>query len=287
MTRLLVFAYSGVGYDALTTLIQRNETIVGVVTHQDAPQEHIWFPSIVDLAKANNIAVFTPEHPNNPEFIAHIATLNPELIFSFYYRQMISEEILNLAPKGAFNIHGSLLPKYRGRCPVNWVLIHGEKESGATLHHMVAKADAGDIVDQEAFPIGDDDTAGDVMDNVRRVSIAILQRQLQNLKAGTAPRYSQDLSQGRYFGGRSSKDNWIDWNQTASDIHNLIRSQLPYPQYPGAFAKLNGKNVRILGSRVYQKDISISQEPGTTLSPSPLRVNCQNSVLEILNMQDI
>ncbi len=146
---ILVFAYHDVGYECLDALIQNDEYIMAVITHRDNPDEEIWFRSVAALAKKYDIPVHTPESVNSPDWIKRIQSWGPELIFSFYYRNMIAEEILNIPRLGAFNMHGSLLPKYRGRVPINWAILNGEKETGVTLHHMVKKADAGDIVDQE------------------------------------------------------------------------------------------------------------------------------------------
>ena len=158
---ILVFAYHNVGYECLDTLIQNDEYVLAVITHEDDPAEEIWFRSVADLAREYDIPVYTPESVNTPEWIERIRSWEPDLIFSFYYRTMIAEEILHSARLGAFNMHGSLLPKYRGRAPINWAVLHGEQATGVTLHHMVKRADAGDIVDQERVPIGPDDTAQD------------------------------------------------------------------------------------------------------------------------------
>lgn len=285
MTKILVFAYSAVGHACLEYLIHNKETIVSVITHKDNPQETLWFPSVAKLAEQHTIPVLTPEHPNDPLFVEHIKNLQPDLIFSFYYRHILPEAILTLPKRGALNIHGSLLPKYRGRCPVNWAIIHGEKETGATLHHMVKKIDAGDIVDQVAFPIGEHENAGHVMEKVQQASVQLLKRQLDALKAGTAPRKPFDTSQGAYFGGRSAKDGIINWHQTPQDIHNLIRSQLPYPQYPGATTTYKGKPLRILESCVIEGTSQIL--PGQILSVEPLRVTGQDAatILEISSYQ--
>jgi len=120
--RVLAFAYHNIGYECLNALIQSNEEIVGVVTHEDDPDEEIWFQSVAELAGTNGLSVFTPDNPNTAEFINLLRELNPELILSFYYRKLLSKEILSIPRLGGLNLHGSLLPKYRGRAPVNWVL---------------------------------------------------------------------------------------------------------------------------------------------------------------------
>src|SRR5205823_2082500 len=145
-------------------------------------------------------------------------------------------------------MHGSLLPKYRGRAPVNWAILHGERRTGATLHYMTEKPDAGDIVAQQAVPILPDDTAADV---VRKIAVAAeiaLDAALPALIAGTAPRVAQDLTQGSYFGGRTPEDGRIDWSRSARQIHDLVRAVAP--PYPGAITTIAGVPARILATRV-------------------------------------
>ena len=158
--RILVFAYSDVGHACLQFLIEHGENVVGLYTHHDNPKEKIWFPSVEKLARANNIPIFFADDLSAPAEQKKLRELKPELIFSFYYRNMIPESVLSLSKLGAYNMHGSLLPKYRGRAPINWAVLHGEKQAGVTLHVVVKKADAGSIIDQQiAIPIGPDDTS--------------------------------------------------------------------------------------------------------------------------------
>src|SRR5581483_864422 len=168
----------------------------------------------------------------------------PDFLFSFYYRSMLKPPLLAVAARGALNMHGSLLPKYRGRVPVNWAVIRGERETGATLHYMVEKPDAGDIVDQQQVPILPDDTAGEVFNKVTVAAEMVLDRSLPRLIAGTAPRVPQDLSKGSYFGARKPEDGRIDWSQPARTVHDLVRGVAP--PYPGAFADVAGRRLRVL-----------------------------------------
>ncbi len=248
--RLIVFAYSQLGHDCLKLLLERGENVVAVFTHQDSENEYIWFDSVAKLAERYHIQVFTPEKPNTPEIIETIRNLKPDLILSFYYRQMIPQSILDIPSLGALNMHGSYLPYYRGRCPVNWAILYGETKTGATLHYMVKSADAGDIVDQEAVEITATDTAGEVMAKVNKAAQIVLSRQIQNLKEAQAPRITQDHSKASYFGGRGPKDSEINWSHSAWQIHNLIRALQPYPQYPPAFTTLDGKIVWMMKSEV-------------------------------------
>ena len=244
MTKAVVFAYHNVGVRCLSVLLAHGVDVRLVVTHTDNPKETIWFDSVAELAERHDIPVITPDDPNIPEAIEKIRALQPDFLFSFYYRNMLEKEILEIPLRGAFNMHGSLLPKYRGRVPVNWAIIKGETETGATLHVMNEKPDNGAIVDQQAVPILPDDTALEVFHKVTCAAEIALDRCLPSLFAGTAQLKSQDLSLGGYFGGRRAEDGKIHWDQAARDIHNLVRAVAP--PYPGAFTQLAGKPMRVL-----------------------------------------
>jgi methionyl-tRNA formyltransferase len=148
--------------------------------------------------------------------------------------------VLNLAKIAPLNMHGSLLPKYRGRVPINWAVLHGETETGATLHVMAEKPDAGDIVAQQAVPIGPDETAGEVFANVTAAATETLKSVLPQLLKGNVPRSLNNLAEGSYFGGRKPEDGRIYWEQTAQQVYNLIRAVAP--PYPGAFTDVATAN---------------------------------------------
>jgi methionyl-tRNA formyltransferase len=244
--RAVVFAYHNVGVRCLSVLLAHGVDVALVVTHEDNPQERIWFASVAGLAQMHGIPVATPDDPNDSAMFGRIADLRPEFLFSFYYRHMLKPYLLALAARGAYNMHGSLLPRYRGRVPVNWAVIQGERETGATLHEMVEKPDAGMIVGQQAVPILPDDTAADVFAKVTVAAELVLDRWLPALIDGTAPRLPQDLAAGSYFGGRKPEDGRIDWRDPAAHVHNLIRGVAP--PYPGAFSDLPGGRLRVLRS---------------------------------------
>jgi len=240
--KAVVFAYHDVGVRCLRVLLEAGVRVPLVVTHRDDPAERVFFGSVAELARSKGIE--TLEDPEENLLERRIANLAPDFVFSFYYRRMLPPELLAAARRGAFNLHGSLLPKYRGRAPVNWAVLKGETETGATLHEMVAKPDAGRIVDQEPVPIGPDETAGEVMAKVAVAAEAVLRRSIHNLVSGKARLKPQDLSKGSYFGGRRPEDGRIDWSNSALQIHNLVRAVAP--PYPGAFTE----GMKILRTRI-------------------------------------
>ena len=156
--RCLLFAYHEIGYGCMEALLKMGVPVAGLFSHDDDSHEEIWWRSCADLARRHGVPVYTPERLDAP-WIERIVAMRPAIIYSFYYRNLLPEALLRIAPLGAYNLHGSLLPAYRGRAPVNWMLVNGEREAGVTLHHMVARADAGDIVAQRAVAIDDRDTA--------------------------------------------------------------------------------------------------------------------------------
>lgn len=248
----VVFAYHDVGARCLRVLLAHGVHVPLVVTHEDEPRENIWFERVADVAAANGLTAAMPADPNAPAVASQIAACAPDFLFSFYYRSMLGTELLALPPRGALNMHGSLLPKYRGRAPVNWAILHGERHTGATLHYMTARPDAGDIVAQQAVPILPDDTALDVFRKVTVAAEIALDAALPALIAGNAPRIVQDLSRGSYFGGRKPEDGRIDWSRDARAIHDLVRAVAP--PYPGAFTTIAGLPARILRTRVVDPD---------------------------------
>jgi len=153
--RAVVFAYHSVGVRGIKVLLARGVDIALVVTHHDNPNETIWFDSVAELCAEHQIPTLSDPQPTI--LLDAVTKIAPDFIFSFYYRNMLPADVLALAKRGAYNLHGSLLPKYRGRVPVNWAVLHGETETGATLHEMTVKPDAGAIIAQTAVPILPDD----------------------------------------------------------------------------------------------------------------------------------
>src|SRR5262249_39226387 len=206
--------YQDIGWVSLDELLALGAEVAAVVTHRDDPRENVWFRSVAGRAREADLPVLMPASVNDPGVIATLARLAPEFIFSFYFRELLSPEVLGLARRAALNLHGSLLPRYRGRCPVNWVLVNGERETGVTLHHMDAKPDRGDIVAQRAVPIADDDTALSLNRKLGEAARLLLRETYPLLVAGRAPRIPQDHSRASYFGGRRPEDGRLQWRQS-------------------------------------------------------------------------
>ena len=242
----VVFAYHNVGVRCLKVLLAGGVDVRLVVSHEDNPLESIWFESVAALCRDEGIACITPADATAPELLASVQAAQPDFLFSFYYRHMLPAGVLAVAP--AFNLHGSLLPQFRGRAPVNWAVLHGATATGATLHEMTVKPDAGAILARSAVPILPDDSAFDVFGKVTVAAEQALWGVLPALLAGTAPRLPNDLTQGGYFGGRKPEDGRIDWSRPAQQVYDLHRAVAP--PYPGAFTELHGTRYVIQRARL-------------------------------------
>jgi UDP-4-amino-4-deoxy-L-arabinose formyltransferase/UDP-glucuronic acid dehydrogenase (UDP-4-keto-hexauronic acid decarboxylating) len=268
--KTIVLAYHNIGCSGIKALLSCGYDIQAIFTHKDDPNENIWFDSVAELAAANNIPVYAPEDINHPLWVERIRGLSPDILFSFYYRDMVGEDILNIPASGCLNLHGSLLPRYRGRCPVNWVLINGEKETGVTLHYMTPKPDEGDIAGQKRVMIDYDDTALSLFKKLTDASDELLKEQLPMIRENRVKRTLQDGSLSSYFGGRGPEDGEIDWKQDAETVRNLVRA-VTRP-YPGAFSYLG--NRKCFFWEVSTIPAEQKEAPGTIVSIDPLTIAC-------------
>lgn len=279
--KAVVFAYHDMGCTGIQALLDAGYDIEAIFTHPDNAGENHFFGSVARLAAEQGITVYAPEDVNHPLWVDRIQAMAPEVIFSFYYRNLIGNDILGLAPKGAFNLHGSLLPKYRGRAPLNWVLVNGEKETGVTLHRMVQRADAGDIVAQQVVTITDSDVALSLHRKLCSASQMLLGDVLPKIRSGQTQECAQDETQATYVGRRTPEDGRLDWEKPAQVLHNLVRAVSD--PWPGAFGFVGTCQFIVWSSRV-RSDLPAAK-PGTVLSVAPLVIACGEGALEIVTGQ--
>jgi methionyl-tRNA formyltransferase len=277
MFKAVVFAYSEVGVRCLDALLHHGIQVPLLFTHEDSATENAWFGSVAQLAAEHGIEVVKPGNPNSQEWVQRVAAIAPDYIFSFYYRSLLAAALLATARWGALNMHGSLLPKYRGRACVNWAILKGETQTGATLHYMVGQADAGPIVAQEPVAIGIDDTALVVSQAVAKAAARLLARWLPTLAAGPPVGRPMNLSKGSYFGGRTPEDGRIDWSWPAARIHALIRAVAP--PFPGAFTDLSSKRLVFAGSNwCGQKSVYSELAPCLYVEDGRLYLDCSDGI---------
>jgi UDP-4-amino-4-deoxy-L-arabinose formyltransferase/UDP-glucuronic acid dehydrogenase (UDP-4-keto-hexauronic acid decarboxylating) len=270
--KCVVLGYHNIGCAGIKALIKNGFEVAAVFTHKDNPNENIWFDSVAELACAEGLPVFAPEDINHPVWVEKIKAIKPDIIFSFYFRDMIKSPILEIPKHGCLNLHGSLLPAYRGRVPINWAIINGETETGVTLHYMTTKPDNGDIVGQEKIAIGSDDTAKDVHQKATKAAAVLLEKLLPLVKKGKAPRKKQDESKASYFGGRKPADGEIDWSKSAQEIRNLVRATTR--PYPGAFSFMGDRKCFFWS--VSETKNTRKAKPGTVITYDPLVIACGN-----------
>lgn len=278
MKNCVVFAYHDIGCAGIRALIDAGYSIAAVFTHADDPGENRFYASVAQLCVRHGLAVHAPEDVNHPLWVARIRALRPDFIFSFYYRNLLSAQVLDCAARGAYNLHGSLLPRYRGRAPANWVLVNGERETGVTLHRMVERPDAGPIAAQRSVPIAPDDTALTLHGKLREAAAGLLADCLPALARGRLVERPQDDSRATYFGRRTAADGELDWSRTATELANLVRA-VTQP-YPGAFAWHGDRKLVVWSAATV--DVAHRKEPGTVLSAQPLRIACGAGALEVL-----
>lgn len=276
--KVVVFAYHNIGCTGLRALQAAGFDIAAVFTHKDDPGEQRFFSSVAELCAEQDLPVFAPDEINHPLWIERIREIKPDLIFSFYYRDLLSQELLDIPTMGAYNLHGSLLPRYRGRAPANWVLVNGEQETGVTLHKMVMRPDAGDIVAQQRVGIAPDETAFSLHQKLNEASAQLLEGILPAFLSKQIPLEPQNESQASYFGRRTAADGELFWQRPAQELDCLIRA-VTRP-YPGAFTYAGDRKITIWQAKVVNENSS--QTPGTILNLEPLRIACGEGALEIV-----
>ncbi|NIG13560.1 MULTISPECIES: bifunctional UDP-4-amino-4-deoxy-L-arabinose formyltransferase/UDP-glucuronic acid oxidase ArnA [Pantoea] len=279
--KTIVFAYAEMGCAGITALLNAGYEISAIFTHADTSPESHAFPSVARLAAEQGIPVYAPEDANHPLWVDRIRTMQPDFIFSFYYRALLSDTILNCARVGAFNLHGSLLPKYRGRAPLNWVLVNGETETGVTLHRMVKRADAGDIVAQQRVAIDPQDNALTLHRKLVACAGQLLEGALPPMKRGEIAATPQNDAEATVVGRRTPEDGRINWELPAAKVNNLVRAVTD--PWPGAFAYAGTVKFVVWKGRLHQD--APSAKPGTVLSVEPFLIACGEGALEVVTGQ--
>lgn len=273
--RAIVLGYGGFGHAGLSAALRAGLEVPLVLTHADHPGEVTWWESMEALARARGIPCLVDADTARDDVLERMRAARPDVILSCFYRHMVGQGVLGLAP--GYNLHTSLLPRFRGRAPINWQLVHGVRESGLTLHRMVARADAGGIVAQEALAVDPDWDAYQFTLALLDRAPAFLDAAFAAIRDGRAVERAQDLAQGSVFGRRTPADGRIDWTWPARRIHDLVRAVAP--PWPGAFCELDGRRVVIARTRVAAED-GTHAVPGTVLPG--WRIACGSGTLGVL-----
>jgi methionyl-tRNA formyltransferase len=239
----VVCAYSSVGTAALEGLLEAGVEVRALYTYAQGADEH-WFTPPAAVAQALGIPVHLAPAFNDDSVFAAIRGLRPDFLFSFYFREMIQARVLELPRLGAYNLHGSLLPKYRGRAPLNWVLVKGETETGITLHAMTPKPDDGHIVAQARLPIAWDETALSLTIKAADAGRDLVRGAVPGLVDGSSSGIDQKtLGPSTYFGGRKPADSRLEFSMTVAEAFNQIRAVAD--PWPNAFLETTAGTVKV------------------------------------------
>jgi methionyl-tRNA formyltransferase len=274
---------------SLDALVKAGCNIVGVITAPDKPGGRgmqLQQSAIKKYAVENNLFVLQPEKLKNPEFLEELKSLHADVQIVVAFR-MLPEVVWNMPPMGTVNVHGSLLPQYRGAAPINWAVINGEKETGVTTFKLQHQIDTGDILLQQSFAIGENETAGEVHDRMKEIGAQLLLNTIKNLADGTLAETPQSeisnpKSEIRHAPKIFTETCKINWNKSVEEVHNLIRGLSPFP---GAFTTLNGKMLKIYNS---QKEIvapEINAGEYETDGKTFLKFACGNGFIHIKELQ--
>lgn len=301
--RILFMGTPDFAKESLEALYEANFEIVGVVTNVDKPKGRgmkMQYSPVKEYAMSKKLPIYQPEKiRNNIEFLEEMRRLNPDLMCVVAYGKILPQEILDVPKYGAINVHGSLLPKYRGAAPIQWAVINGDKVTGITTMYMNAGMDTGDMILKEEVTIGEDETTGELWNRLSKVGAKLLVQTVNNIKDGTVKRTKQP-EEGTMAPMLSKEIAKIDWeNKTAKEIKNLVRGLNPIM---GAYTILNSKKVKFWKVQVISKDELIKKfpdlkeyegnlkgvTPGTVLfadDKSGLFINAKDGILQVLEIQ--
>lgn len=268
----------------LDALLKANFDIAAVVTAPDRPAgrgQKISESAVKQYAVSNNLKVLQPEKLKAPEFVQALKDLEADLFVVVAFR-MLPEVVWNMPPKGTINLHGSLLPKYRGAAPINWAVINGEKETGVTTFFLQHEIDTGDIINQATLPIDDDDTAGNVHDEMMLIGAKLVVKTVEEIAANKVNPMPQVFNGEIPHAPKIFRpDCRIDWANDVQDIYNKIRGLSPYP---GAWTTLEGKTFKLIQCTIVKEDNSF--ENGQLLvRDNELLVACKGGFINVLQLQ--
>jgi methionyl-tRNA formyltransferase len=268
---------------SLKILLDNQYEITAVVTTPDKPQgrgQKFAYSQVKTFALEKNIPILQPESLKEEFFINQLKSLNPDLIVIVAFR-ILPREVFTIPKFGAFNLHASLLPKYRGAAPINWAIIKGEKETGVTTFFLQEKVDTGNVLLQARLPIKDDETAGELHDRLADVGAEIVLHTMRLIEMGKAITKQQDNLLATPAPKIFKEDCKIEWSQSANQVHNFIRGLSPVP---GAFTNHNGKLIRIYRTKIIES-LSKVQAGSIVEASKRLLVTAGKGVLEILELQ--
>ena len=277
--KIVFFGFGDVGYKCLKYMLENDCNVIAVFTHECDTHEKQWFESPETIAKKWGIDVYKPKDINTKKWIRKIKNLKPDLILSLYYRMRIPEEIFTQAQLGAYNLHGSYLPSYRGRAPLNWAILNGENYTGVSLHTLEKDFDTGDVIDRRKIDFSDDEYVGDIQPRVSKTAVDMFADNLPKILSGNVEKIPQCEFEERasYFGKRTPKDSRIDFSKKANDIRNLIRA-VSRP-FNGAFFDVDNIRYTVWRADIEKSDISIPEATIVECSQKKLIFSAKDALI--------
>ncbi len=272
---------------SLEMLVKEGYEVVAVVTQPDKPKgrgNKMTAPPVKEFALKHQIMVLQPDKIKTPEFIEQIRALKPDLFITAAYGKIISRELLDVPVHGCINVHGSLLPAYRGAAPINWAVINGETKTGITTMYTDVGIDTGDMLLKKEIELGPDMTVGELHDKLAVLGAEVLRETLTALKNGTLQRIPQEDSQSSYAPMMNKELGHIDWNKSAGEIHNLVRGTDPWP---GAYTFLLGNRMRVWKTSLVpgKSDAEIDNGKILKVDDKGILVKCPDGNLWIKEVQ--
>ena len=279
--RIVFIGNHTTGVRTLQVLMKHCE-VVGVVAHPEDPEDGVQYESVFEFAKSHqlNAVRMNGKDPKLEEFVQ---SLSPDLLWVTDYRYLLFPAVFTIAPLGSVNLHGSLLPKYRGRAVNNWAILNGETQLGLTAHFIDEGVDTGDIIEQLSYELSEDEDAGDALEKLYPLFEKITETVIQYFLSGTVPRIPQDNKDAACCPRRTPADGIINWQKPARDIFNLIRA-VARP-YPGAWTSHNEQKL-ILWKAAIENEAKQSEAPGTIINiedDGAFTVACSPGVLRVLD----
>ena len=283
--RVVFMGTPDIAATCLNKIIEKGFDIVGVYTQPDRPKNRgmkLAFSPVKEVAIAHNIPVFQPENFREEETVQQLRDLKPDVVAVVAYGRILPQKVLDIPAKGCINIHASLLPAYRGSAPYQWAVLDGLQETGVTAMYLCREMDAGDMIDTAKTSIGENETAGELLDRLAVLGADLLDKTLRAIENGTVQSVPQNHSKATYAPMLDKSMSPIDFTKTAQQVHNHVRGMNPWPV---ATMELKGKRFKVYETAVIHENSNAIPSMVLGLTKTGLRIACGEGVIEIRTLQ--
>ena len=283
--RVVFMGTPDIAATCLNKIIEKGFDIVGVYTQPDRPKNRgmkLAFSPVKEVAIAHNIPVYQPENFREEETVQQLRELKPDVVAVVAYGRILPQKVLDIPARGCINIHASLLPAYRGSAPYQWAVLDGLTETGVTAMYLCREMDAGDMIDTAKTPIGENETAGELLDRLAVLGADLLDKTLIAIENGTVQSVPQDHSKATYAPMLDKGMCPIDFTKTAQQVHNHVRGMNPWPV---ATMELAGKRFKVYETAVIHENSNAIPSMVLGLTKTGLRIACGEGAIEIRTLQ--